>query len=157
MIYFALWVGVKYAYTSIYRYGKQVSHGLSCECNNVVLADQMPSTLLKVKDFRRSKEDNSLEVCDWNEYAILIFMKQMWPQTSEFANFVETCGEKVFLEHWKDWKDFVPKKFFQSLMLLIVIYESFPTKSPGNGTFTVRKLIYLKNTKSLWNWRRPIF
>ena len=123
----------------------------------MVLADQMPSTLLKVKDFRRSKEDNSLEVCDWNEYAILIFMKQMWPQTSEFANFVETCGEKVFLEHWKDWKDSVPKKFFQSLMLLIVIYESFPTKSPGSGTFTVRKLIYLKNTKSLWNWRRPIF
>lgn len=112
-----------------------------------MLVDQMPSTLLKVKDFRRSKEENSLEVCDWNEYAILIFMKQMWPQTSEFANFVEICGEKVFLAHWKDWRDSVPKKFFKSLLLLIVIYEDeFSNKNPGNGTVTARKFIYLKNT-----------
>lgn len=55
----------------------------------------MPSTLLKVKDFRRTKEENSLEVCDWNEYAILIFMKQMCPQTSEFANFFEIWGQGV--------------------------------------------------------------
>lgn len=123
-----------------------------------MLADQMPSTLLKVKDFRRSKEENSLEFCDWNEYAILIFMKQMWPQTSEFANFFEICGDKVFLEHWKDWRDSVPKKFFKSLLLLIVIYEDeFSNKNPGNGTFTARKLIYQKITKSLWNWSRPIF